>query len=453
MLLADALAQDPEFLAAKQALIEKTLSYSQKIDKIAPPKSSFVQSYEKTLQEFEEIRGFPLFFPYLGSGMGNGALVELADGSVKYDLISGIGVHFGHCHPAILSAGIDAAVQDIAMEGNLMQNRDAYSLAKLLCSSSGMDHCFLSSSGAIANENGLKLAFQKKASAHRLLAFENCFMGRTITLSQITDRPQFREGLPANLFVDYLPFYDWKDPMGSTERAITTLKRHLERYPGEYVCICMEMIQGEGGGYPGKTEFFMALIDILKKAGIAIFVDEIQTFGRTDCLFAFQHFGLQDVVDIVTVGKLLHTCATLYSDAYRPKPGLLSQTYTAATSSIRASLAIVQSLQEEGYLGLHGKNLQVRRLFVQRLQEIAERHPKLLSGPFGHGLIIAATPFGGEREKVVQFTKALFDAGIISFVSGVNPVRIRFLVPVGGITEEGIVEVTKIMEEVLLELR
>ena len=44
-------------------------------------------------------------------------------------------------------------------------------------------------------------------------------------------------------------------------------------------------------------------MEILKQNNIAIFIDEIQTFGRTEELFAFQYFGLDDFVDVVTRGK------------------------------------------------------------------------------------------------------------------------------------------------------
>ena len=75
------------------------------------------------LQKFGDIRGGTLYFPYLGSGIGRGPLVELADGSVKYDMISGIGVHYlGHSHPALIAASIDAAIRDTIMQGNLQQN-------------------------------------------------------------------------------------------------------------------------------------------------------------------------------------------------------------------------------------------------------------------------------------------------------------------------------------------
>ncbi len=126
------------------------------------------------------------FFPYLGSGIGNGPFVELADGSVKLDLITGIGVHgFGHSHPLLVEAGIDAAIGDTIMQGNLQQNSNSYELVKLLVDTAcqfgaGLNHCLLSTSGAMANENSLKMAFQKNYPANRVIAFLSLFRGSHI---------------------------------------------------------------------------------------------------------------------------------------------------------------------------------------------------------------------------------------------------------------------------------
>lgn len=450
-LVADSIRNDPDFVTAANKILDTASKHSREITGIRPPSDELAVSYAEMIKAFNYYRGIDLFYPYLGSGAGNGALVELADGSVKYDFISGIGVHFGHSHPALIAASLEAAVEDIAMHGNLQQNRSSYALTQLLVNSSRLPHCFLTTSGAMANENALKLAFQKNAPAHRILAFERCFMGRTLALAQITDKPAFREGLPHLIHVDYLPFYDWRNPMESTERCLEALDTFLNRHPGKYACMCFEMIQGEAGCYPGKPEFFVEIMRKLKKNGIAILVDEIQTFGRTESLFAFQSFGLQEYVDIVTVGKILHLCATLYTGDFRPKPGLIAQTYTASTSSIYGAQAIVNSLLNEGYLGRNGKNMQIRRRFVDHMQRIAQKYPDHFEGPFGHGLMIAATPFKGNKEKVCEFVKALFEAGVIVFTAGSNPTRLRMLVPAGGITNEAIDEVCGLLEEVLVK--
>lgn len=450
-LVADLLKNDPDFHSAARKILDTVEKHKEKIAGIRPPSSDLAIDYEEMLKAFSHYRGIGLFYPYLGSGAGNGALVELADGSVKYDFISGIGVHFGHSHPKLIAASIEASIEDIAMHGNLQQNRSSHELTRLLVETSRLPHCFLTTSGAMANENALKLAFQKNTPAHRILAFERCFMGRTLALAQITDKAAFREGLPHLIHVDYLPFYDWRDPMGSTEKALSTLDKYLDRHPGKYACMCFEMIQGEAGCYPGKPEFFIEIMRRLKQHGIAVIVDEVQSFGRTENLFAFQSFGLQEYVDIVTVGKLLHLCATLYTSDFRPKPGLIAQTYTASTSSIYAARTIIHSLLNEGYLGHNGKNMQIRTRIVDHLQRIAAKYPDHFEGPFGQGLMIAATPFKGNREKVLDYVKALFDAGVIVFIAGSHPTRMRLLVPAGGITNDAIDEAGALFEEVLVK--
>jgi len=451
-LAAKALQDDPKFKQAKEQILETVKKHSQQITAVRPPRSELVQSFEQTLKTFAQYRSMPLVYPYLGSGIGNGALVELVDGSVKYDFISGIGSHFGHNHPKLIAAAIDASIQDIVIEGHLQQNLDAFELTEKLIEASGLDHCILTSSGAMANENALKLVFQKKAPAHRLIAFERCFMGRTLSLSQITDKPAFRHGLPHNLHVDYVPFYDWQEPKKSTERALGILNKFLCRYPNQYGAMCFEMIQGEAGYYPGQHKFFTAVIKLLKEHNVAVVVDEIQTFGRTDHLFAFQHFHLQGLVDIVTIGKLTNTCATLFLNEFQPKPGLVSQTFTAAVSSIRCSIAIIDSLLNEGYLGVNGKNMQLRKHFVDHLQRIANSYPEHFEGPFGHGLMIACTPFHGEFKKVFAYAKELFTEGVLTFTAGANPTRLRFLVPSGGVTFEDMDQVAAILEKVLVRM-
>src|SRR5262249_15910124 len=145
--LASELSKDPAVLQAKKLLQHALKEHQKKITGIKPPVDSLKQSYEQLLAEFAEVRGNKLYFPYLGSGMGKGALVELLDGSIKYDFISGIGVHIlGHSHPELMDACVDAALSDIIIQGNLQQNTDSYELSRLLTQSSKLDHCFLTSS-------------------------------------------------------------------------------------------------------------------------------------------------------------------------------------------------------------------------------------------------------------------------------------------------------------------
>ena len=63
----------------------------------------------------------------------NGALVELRDGSVKWDMITGIGVHFfGHSDPDLIRAALEAALDDTVKHGNLQSNFDGYHFSEVL---------------------------------------------------------------------------------------------------------------------------------------------------------------------------------------------------------------------------------------------------------------------------------------------------------------------------------
>ena len=89
---------------AKKLLQEALSEYQKNIHDVQKPKAHLVKSFKRSMDSLAKLRGRPLFFPYIGSGVGNGALVELADGSIKYDFITGIGVHYmGHSHSKILN--------------------------------------------------------------------------------------------------------------------------------------------------------------------------------------------------------------------------------------------------------------------------------------------------------------------------------------------------------------
>ena len=301
----------------------------------------------------------------------------------------------------------------------------------------------------MANENALKIAFQKRHPAQRLLAFEHCFAGRTMALAQVTDKAAYRVGLPTILAVDYVPFFDHAAPHTSTAAALLALRGHLARYPKQYAAMILECVQGEGGYHVGDRDFFLAICRELRKHDIAIIFDEVQTFGRTTRLFAFQHFGLEEFADVVTIGKLSQLCATLFTPQYKPQPGLVSQTFTTSTSALFTGRAIIRELIEGDYFGPAGKIARVHGWFRSRLAGTGGNAAGVVSGPFGVGSMIAFTPFDGSADTVKGLLQRLFENGVIAFIAGSNPARIRFLPPVGAVTETDVENVCRILASVL----
>lgn len=458
-LLADKLRDDPRIEEAKKLLLAAVAEHSETLVSVRPPNPKLTVDYEKLLAEFGSIRGNNIFFPYLGSGIGNGPFVELADGSVKLDMITGIGVHgYGHSHPLLIKAGVDAAISDTVMQGNLQQNTNSCDIVRLLTETAcetgaGLKHCFLTTSGAMANENSLKMAFQKNHPANRVVAFSHCFAGRTLGLAQVTDKAKYRVGLPDTISVDYIPFFNYEKPEKSTEYAVRRLKHHIARHPGKHAALWMELVQGEGGYYEGDTDYFKAIIEVAKENNIAVIADEVQSFCRTTRPFAFQHFGLDKLVDLVTIGKISQVCATLFTDDYNPKPGLISQTFTGSTWAMYAAHAIVSGLIENGNFGSDGRNVQLHNHFAAGLKAIGEKHPGTVSGPHGVGGMVAFTPFDGSAEVAKDVVNRMFHAGLMSFMAGGDPSRVRFLMPLGCVTEAHIDMACQIIENVVSEMK
>jgi len=451
-LVAQKLMEDKRVAEAKALLLEALKDAQKDLIKQQAAHPDLKVSYQDMLQQCSSLRGGNLYYPYLGSGIGKGALVELADGSVKYDFIAGIGVHyFGHSHHDLLEAGIDAALSDTILQGHLQQNTDSLELMDSIVrlarkNGASLDHCFISTSGAMANENALKILFQKKSPAYRILCFKKCFAGRTMALAQMTDKAVYRKGIPKAMDVDYIPFYDAENPEESTAAAVDALEKHIERFPGLHAAMCMELIQGEGGYFPGSKKFFKALIAVLKKNEIAVWVDEIQTFGRLSEAFAFQYFGLDNDVDVVTIGKMSQVCATIFGDKFKAQPGLLSQTFTSSGHAIKAAKRVIDRLADGDLCGENGKNARFHKTFAERLEKMEN-----VSGPHGLGAMVAMTVFDGSMQKSKDFCAKLFENGAMAFIAGANPVRVRFLMPVAAIEESDIHAVCDIIEKTLGE--
>jgi 4-aminobutyrate aminotransferase-like enzyme len=438
---ADALRSDPRVAQAKALLQEVVAEHSSQLSDVRAADPSLKDHYERLLAQAAAARGGALLWPYLSSGLGNGPYVQLADGSVKLDFIGGIGVYgSGHSHLGMIDAAIDAAIEDVAMQGNLQQHPPSIRISERLIQLASADgapltSCMLSTSGAMANENALKLAFHKATPASRILAFDNAFAGRSLALASITDRPKYRQGLPLALNVDYLPALDVVHPEQSQQRAVEQLHRLLARHPGRYAAFWGELIAGEGGYYPSSHEFFAELCEPIRAAGIPIIFDEVQSFARTSRPFAFQHYRLDQYADIVTVGKITQVCATLYRETFKPTAPIISQTFTGATSSISVGMTMLDLLRDSGCFGDNGWNVRRHLYFADGLSKLSSKYPQKIRGPYGEGMMIAFTPGDGSYDQAKALMDIMFDEGLLGFLCGSDPTRVRFLPPPAITTE------------------
>jgi len=444
---AASIRENAEIQAAIDTIVAQVQQASSTITDIRPADPGLAESYKSLLDRAAAVKGRGLLYPYIGSGLGNGPLVQLADGSVKWDMICGIGVQFfGHSHPEIVRAATLGGIEDTVKHGNLQSGFDAYAfgekLIELASRSSRLKHAFITTSGAMANESAIKVCYQKHAPASRVLAFADCFMGRSVTMAQIGDSAGGRQGIPLTTLVDYMPFYTEAeaDRVGGKtafiDRAVAQLETYINRYPGQHACFIFELIQGEGGFNPGDRDFFKALMDVCRDKSIAIWDDEIQSFGRTERMFAYEMYDLGDYVDVFCVGKMTQACATLFTEQYNPKSGLLSGTFTGSTADFTAGTRILEMLDEGDYYGPDGSFAHHHRKFVEQVNALVAKHPdwfpdvpgaKAVTG--GAGGMMRFTPFGGDKSKVASACKTIYDEGVVLFYCGHGPYHLRLLPP------------------------
>lgn len=439
-----------------KGLVGSYLQSCEDISKVCGPKAEREINLETISQDILNSRGRPLFFNYVGSGRGSGPYVELEDGSVKLDLINGIGIHIlGHSHPKVLEKTVEASLSDAVMQGNLQPNKEyAAILSKLTEISSRhskLKHAWLSPSGSMANENALKMCRQKTNGARMVIAMNNSFAGRTTMMAEITDNDNYRVGLPRYNEILRVPFYDSGNPK-SSEESLEIFKSHIEKHRGDISCFMFEPMQGEGGYKVAPREFFIPMLEICKKEGIPVFLDEVQTFCRTGYFFAFETLCIAEYVDVVSVAKTLQNGATFFTEEFNPKPGLVSGTFAGSTTALAAGLEILNEL-DSGYMGPEGKIQKIHNQFTSMLRNLNETTCKgLVNDVEGLGLMVAFTPFGGEKDKMLSLVKKLFANGVMGFGCGSGPYRLRFLLP-AILNEKHIAEVKSILEKTLLELK
>lgn len=438
-------AKNSEINENIERLFSSILLKQKEVMGVQAAKDTSIKLQEEFATQFTECRGRPLFLNYLSSGRGHGPFTELIDGSIKYDLIGGVGPYLlGHSHPIYIKACLEAACLDTLTSGNLLSYPQAGSLSKALLdqvSESKLKHFWFAGSGSFSNDNALKMIWQKKSPAFRLLAFENGFAGRSVATQDITANPNYRKGMPNKVQVDYIPFYDPKDPEGSTQRTLDAIEETIKSNPSQHCAMIMELIQGEGGFNIGTEKFFKAVCEKLKSHELYVWIDEIQTFARTPEFFAFQYFKLDSYVDIVTVGKALQVCGTLFSEELNPKPGLIAGTFHGALSSIIASEKIIKYLNTAHFYGENGRIKEIETAFKNKLKELqGQLGNDVISYYDAVGTMVTFKLKDGDIDLTKKLLFQLFDDGVIAFTTGKEFFKIRFLLPLS-LTNEQIDEI------------
>ena len=364
---------------------------------------------------------------HLAFERGEGVWLVATNGERYLDFTSGVAVNaLGHAHPQMIAA-LTAQAQKIWHVSNLYEVPEAERVAQRLCDASFADVVFFCNSGAEAMECTIKMA-RKYHSAngaperYRIITFEGAFHGRTLATLAAGGQKKYLDGFgPVMEGFDQVPFGN----LEATKAAVTR----------ETGAILIEPIMGEGGVRVVEPSFLRALRELCDQHGLLLLLDEVQTgMGRTGELFAHQRVGIEP--DIMALAKALGggfpvgACLAKSEAAKGMTAGTHGSTFGGNPLAMSAANAVLDVMLEPGFLD------RVRRtglFFKQRLAEIKDLYPSVISEVRGEGLLVgvrASVPAG-------ELVDALRAEKMIAVAAGDNVVR---LLPPLIISEQEIAE-------------
>ena len=345
---------------------------------------------------------------------GEGAWLIATNGDRYLDFASGVAVNaLGHAHPRLIAALAEQA-QKVWHVSNLYQIPEAERVAQRLCDATFADVVFFCNSGAEAMECAIKMVrkYQSAKSVserYRVVTFEGAFHGRTLATLAAGGQKKYLDGFgPVVDGFDQVPFSD----LEATKRAVGPTT----------AAILIEPIMGEGGVRVVDPAFLRALRQLCDQNGLLLIFDEVQTsMGRTGELFAYQRVGVAP--DVMAIAKALGggfpvgACLATSAAAKGMSVGTHGSTFGGNPLAMSVANAVLDVMLAPGFLD------RVKRtslLFKQRLAEIKDNYPSLITEVRGEGLLIglrAAVPVG-------ELVDALRAEKMITVPSGDNVVRL-----------------------------
>jgi acetylornithine/N-succinyldiaminopimelate aminotransferase len=360
------------------------------------------------------------------------------NGREYLDLLSGIAVcGLGHSHPEIISA-IKEQADKLIHVSNLFYQEEQALFAEKLISTCSLDRVFLCNSGAEANEGAIKLArryMQKvlKQDRFEIITLSGSFHGRTLATLTATGQDKIKDGfdpLPPGFKI--VPFNDE-----------TALEQAVNNHTA---AIMVEIIQGEGGVRPLSRGFMDRMVQLCKKHGLLMILDEIQTgMGRTGRFWAHQHHGLSP--DIVTSAKSLAgglpmgavLCTEKVSAAF--DAGSHGTTFGGNPLACAAALKVLEVLERDDLIR---KAERLGLEATQAFEELKKKHPEKIREIRGMGLMLGIELFFPGN----KLWKALLQKG---YVLNLTQETVLRLLPPLVISMDHIRDFARTLDELLLD--
>ena len=371
---------------------------------------------------------------------GKGCFLYGANGKKYLDFVQGIAVNcLGHANNHLIKS-IYKQAKKVWHVSNVFTIPEQEKLAKRLTKISFADFVTFQNSGAEATEAAIKFArryfYSKgKPKKNRILCINNSFHGRTLAAIFASNNKKATEGFyPKVEGFDHFNFADHK----GLEKAITN----------RTAAIMVETIMGEGGIKVIPDFCLQGLRKLCNKKKILLILDEVQCgIGRSGKFFAFEHAKVKpDIVPIAKgIGGGFPIGAVLVNKkvASGMKPGIHGSTFGGNPLAMSAGNAVLDVMLKKGFL----KNVsQTGKYFIQQLNKIKNKYPKIIKEVRGKGLLV------GLCLKVNQnnFIQKLTENNLLTVRASENVVR---LLPPLNVTKREISIAIKIIEKVCKKYR
>ncbi|HSB22195.1 MAG TPA: aspartate aminotransferase family protein [Burkholderiaceae bacterium] len=276
---------------------------------------------------------------------GRGCRVWDTDGREYLDALAGIAVNtLGHAHPKLVPA-LQDQVSKLIHCSNYYQMPLQEQLAAALCEVSGLSAAFFCNSGLEANEGAIKIArkfgHDRGIERPEIIVYEKAFHGRSIATLSATGNVKVQKGFEPLVegFVR-VPLND----IGAV--------RDVARGNPNVVAVFLEVIQGEGGINPTRTEYLRELRALCDEKNWLLMLDEVQCgMGRTGKWFAHQWAGI--VPDVMPMAKGLGSGVPVGAIVVGPRakdvlgPGNHGTTFGGNPLAMRAGIETMRIVAED----------------------------------------------------------------------------------------------------------
>ncbi len=330
-------------------------------------------------------------------------------------------------------------------------------------------YSFFIEGGSMAVENALKTAFDwkvrknfekgyKEEKGHQVIHFKQAFHGRSGYTMSLTNTdpvktnlyPKFNWPRITNPKVTFpLNENNLDEVIKLEKQAIAEIHKAIAENKDDIACMILEPIQGEGGDNHFRVEFFQELRKICDENEILLIFDEVQTgIAMTGKWWAHQHYVQPD---IISFGKKTQVCGILVGDRVDEVPDNVFHTSSRINSTWGGN--IVDMMRFKKFLEIIKEENLVENAaavgghLLNRLYEMQEKYPAMLSNARGKGLFCAVDlPSGEIRGKAVS---KIFEKNVILLGCGEKSIRFR---PNLNITKAQIDEGLEVIESVVKSL-